>query len=110
MENEKRLLKKNDMVMVISGKERGKTGKLLKILPRTKRVIVEHANMVKHHQKPTQKQSQGGIIEKEGTISWSNVMVYCSRCAKPVRLGKKILADGNKIRYCKKCGESIEGK
>ncbi|RMF97651.1 MAG: 50S ribosomal protein L24 [Candidatus Schekmanbacteria bacterium] len=110
MEKVKRLLKKNDIVQVIAGKDKGKRGKIISLVKKKGRVIVEGVNIMKRHTRPSQAHSQGGIIEKEMPISWSNVMIYCDKCAKPVRVGKKVLSDGSKIRYCKKCGESIEGK
>jgi len=103
-------IRKNDFVMVIAGKEKGKKGKVLKVIPKKERVVVEKVNFVKKHQRPTSQQRQGGIIEREGPIHCSNVMIFCTKCEKPVRVGRKILSDGEKVRYCKKCGETIERK
>ncbi|MCX8021954.1 MAG: 50S ribosomal protein L24 [Syntrophorhabdaceae bacterium] len=100
-------VKKNDLVMVTTGKDRGKTGRVLRIIKKKDRLIVEKVNMVKRHVKPSQK-SKGGIMEKEGPIHVSNVMIYCEKCSKPVRTGIKILEDGKKARYCKKCSELID--
>jgi large subunit ribosomal protein L24 len=72
------------------------------------RVLVEHVNMVKKHQRPTQKLRQGGIIEREGALALSNVLVVCGRCDKPARTGMKLLSDGRKVRSCKRCGEAID--
>lgn len=100
-------IKKNDRVMVIAGREKGKVGKVLKVVPEKARVIVEKVNMVKRHTKPAGK-NQGGIMEKEGPLHVSNVMVMCDKCAAPRRLGRKILEDGSHVRFCKKCGEHVE--
>jgi large subunit ribosomal protein L24 len=100
-------LKKNDMVMVITGRDRGKTGKVLKVLPEGGRVIVERLNVVKRHSKPRSATSPGGIIEKEAPIQISNVMFFCERCNAPVRIGHKIATDGSKSRICRQCKESL---
>ena len=101
-------VRRGDTVGVITGRERGKRGKVLRVLTDKGRVIVEHVNMVKRHQRPTQKLRQGGIIEREGALALSNVLPICSRCDKPSRTGVKALADGRKIRICKRCGEAID--
>jgi len=101
-------VRRGDLVGVIAGKERGKRGKVLRVLPDRDRVIVEHVNMIKRHQRPTQKLRQGGIIEREGPIHLSNVLLICPRCDRPVRTGVKVLADGRKLRACKRCGEPID--
>ena len=101
-------VKKGDTVMVITGKERGKRGKVLIVLPAKRRVIVEKLNMIKRHQRPTQKLRQGGIIEREGTLNLSNVMVVCGKCDQPTRTGTQMLAEGKKARVCKRCGEIID--
>jgi large subunit ribosomal protein L24 len=101
-------IRKNDKVIVLVGKERDKIGTVLKIDPEKRRVIVEKVNMVKKHAKPSTKTAQGGIIEKEAPLSISNVMVVCSKCTEPTKIGKRILEDGSKIRYCKKCGEPMD--
>lgn len=100
-------VKKNDVVMVIAGKDKGKTGKILKVLRKKQAVIVEGVNIVKKHLRPTPK-AKGGIVEREAPIHVSNVMLYCDRCAKPVRVGRRLLEDGRKVRYCKKCDEVID--
>ncbi len=101
-------VRKGDTVAVIAGRERGKRGKVLRILPDQGRVVVEHVNMIKKHQRPTQKLRQGGIIEREGPLALSNVLLVCSRCDRPSRTGVKMLADGRKVRVCKRCGEAVE--
>ncbi|GAB4439260.1 MAG: 50S ribosomal protein L24 [bacterium] len=100
-------LKKNDTVIVLTGKDKGKTGKILKLLKDEGKVLVEKINLVKKHSRPTQSNPQGGIIEKELPIAISNVALLCKKCEKGVRIGKKILDDGSKVRYCKKCGEIL---
>lgn len=101
-------LKKNDVVMVIAGKEKGKSGRILKLLPKRNRVVVEKINMIKRHTKPSKQMPHGGIVEKEGSLHISNVMIICQRCNVPVRIGKRILEDGSKVRVCKRCGEVLD--
>ena len=101
-------LKKNDKVMVTSGKEKGKIGSILKLDALKGRVVVEKVNMVKRHTRPGGTNAQGGIIEKEAPIHLSNLMLVCSKCAEPTRIGKQILEDGSKVRFCKKCGELLD--
>ncbi len=101
-------IKKDDKVMVIAGREKGKIGKVVKVFSKEQRVIVEKINMVKHHARPSPTTGKGGIMEKEAPIHISNVMVMCDKCMRPVRIGRKILEDGRKIRYCKKCNEVID--
>ena len=95
-------VKKNDVVKVIAGKEKGKS------YPEKSRVIVEHLNMIKKHTKRRQGGQGGGIIEREGTIQVSNLMLVCPSCKKATRVGRKFLEDGAKVRYCKKCGEVVD--
>jgi large subunit ribosomal protein L24 len=101
-------IRKNDKVMVIAGREKGKIGTVLKVIPRKGRAIVEKLNMVKRHTRPGGKSAQGGIIEKEAPIHVSNLMLVCGNCAEPARVGKKVLEDGSKVRFCKKCGEIMD--
>ena len=101
-------IKKDDRVMVITGKEKGKVGKVLKTLPKKDRVIVEKVNMIKRHTRPGGKAAQGGIIEKEGSMAVSAVMLVCPKCTDPVRIGRKVLEDGRGVRFCRKCGEILE--
>ena len=101
---------KNDTVMVIAGdyRYRGRTGKVLKVFPDTKRVIVEKVRFVKRHTRAMLQQGQqGGILEKEAPIHVSNVMLVCPKCGKPTRLGTTKLADGTRERVCKKCNEMV---
>jgi large subunit ribosomal protein L24 len=101
-------VRRGDTVGVIAGRERGKRGKVLRVVTEKNRVVVEKVNMVKKHQRPTQKARQGGIIEREGALALSNVLLVCTRCDRPVRTGIKIFADGRKARVCKRCGESVD--
>jgi len=101
-------IRKNDTVIVIAGKEKGKTGKVLRVLPDKGRVIVERVNFIKRHQRPTSRARHGGIIEREGSLDVSKVMLVCGKCGKPTRTGAQILAEGRKVRVCKKCGEIVD--
>ena len=100
-------VKKGDMVQVLAGKEKGKTGKILKIL-KGSRVIVEKINFVKKHARPGGRFAKGGIVEMEAPLHVSNVALYCNHCSKGVRYGIQILEDGKKVRICKACGEQID--
>ena len=101
-------VKKNDQVTVISGKEKGKTGKVLRVLPKKESVLIEKVNFVKRHTRPSSQHRQGGIIEKESPIHLSKVMVVCAKCNAPVKTGIKLLEDGKRVRFCKKCSEVID--
>ncbi|HEX2964508.1 MAG TPA: 50S ribosomal protein L24 [Syntrophorhabdaceae bacterium] len=107
MEEKQYHVKKNDLVMVTTGKSKGKTGRVLRINTKKDRLIVEKVNMIKKHVKPTQK-AKGGIMEKESSIHVSNVMIFCEKCSKPVKVGTKILENGKKVRFCRKCDEVID--
>ena len=98
------------MVMVIAGRERGKTGKVLTVNPKKALVTVEKLNIIKRHTKPTQKNKQGGILEREGPFSISNVMVYSDNLQKPSRVGIKTLSDGRRVRVLRKNPEEILDK
>jgi large subunit ribosomal protein L24 len=100
-------VRKNDMVMVIAGRDRGKTGKVLRVLPMRGRVIVERLNMMKRHTKPRGAASPGGIVEREAPLDVSNVMLMCDRCNAPVRTGFKLAADGSRSRVCRRCGDVL---
>ena len=100
-------IRKNDMVRVISGNDKGKEGKILKVFPGSNRVIVEKVNMIKRHTKASKDVPQGGIIEKEGPINASNVMLVCPNTSKPTRIGKDILSDGSRARVSKRSGEML---
>jgi large subunit ribosomal protein L24 len=104
----KQSIKRNDTVEVISGKEKGKRGKVLIVLRDQQRVIVERVNFIKRHQRPTQKVRQGGIIEREGSLHVSNVMLVCGKCSKPTRTGSQTLSDGRRVRVCKRCNEIVD--
>ncbi len=102
-------LKKNDVVVVISGKDKGKTGKVLKLIPETNRVIVERVNFSKHFVKADRSRNvQGGVMEKETPIAVANVMLYCAECGQGVRARSRRLEDGSKIRLCHRCESMIE--
>jgi large subunit ribosomal protein L24 len=97
-------IRRNDNVVVITGKDRGKRGRVLKVVPSTNRVVVEGVNFIKRHTKPNpQRQIKGGVVEREAALHASNVQLVCPECGKPTRLGRKILADGRKVRICRKC-------
>ncbi len=104
----KSVVRKGDTVVVVTGKDRGKSGKVLRVLLRDRKVTVEKINLIKRHTKPNQQNRQGGILEREAPIHLSNVMIYCPTCQKPVRVGSKALTDGTRTRTCKKCGQPIE--
>ena len=97
-------IRRNDNVVVITGKDRGKRGRVLKVVPSTNRLIVEGVNFIKRHTKPNpQRQVKGGVIEREASLHASNVQLVCPECGKPTRLGRRILSDGRKVRICRKC-------
>ncbi|HBR14647.1 MAG TPA: 50S ribosomal protein L24 [Candidatus Omnitrophica bacterium] len=100
-------IKKNDQVVVITGKDKGKTGRVLRILPEESRAIVEHINVVKKSQKKNQQNPQGGFIEREASIHISNIMLLDKKTNKPTRFGVSILKDGTKVRMSKKSGEVL---
>lgn len=108
MATKKMHVKTNDMVMITAGKDHGKTGKVQKIFADKGRLIVENVNMIKRHTRPRPGQSEGGIVEKEAPLDASNVMLVCPSCSKPVRTGKRVLDDGSKVRFCKKCNEIVD--
>lgn len=100
-------IKKNDTVKVISGNYRGMEGKVLKVFPDQHRIIIEKVNLIKRHTRQTGQGQDGGIIEKEAPIDVSNVILVCPKCNRPTRTGMKKLADGRKVRQCKKCNETL---
>ena len=108
MKADKCYIKKDDKVKVIVGKDKGKIGKVLKVDRKKGGILIEKINIVKRHSKPTQQNRQGGIVEKEMPIQWSNVMVMCGKCVKPARVKMQRLEDGKKIRACVKCGEALD--
>lgn len=105
---QKMRLKKGDTVIVLTGKDAGRKGKILKVAPDKRRVTVEGVNRIRKHQRPTRALPQGGILRIEAALDASNVMLVCSKCDRPTRIGTKILANGEKARCCKKCGEILE--
>lgn len=99
-------IRKGDMVQIIAGREKGKTGRVMKVLPDSGRITIEKLNLVKRHSKPNQKSPQGGILDKEAPMSYSNVLLLCPKCNRGVRFGVKVAGE-KKTRLCKKCGEAI---
>jgi large subunit ribosomal protein L24 len=104
-------VRRNDTVMVIAGKDRGKTGVVRTVIPAKSRVIVDGVNMMKKHQRPTQQggvPAPGGIVTREGPLHASNVMIVCKECGKATRTGRRVRQDGVKVRVCKRCGADID--
>jgi len=101
-------IRKNDKVKVITGKDRGKIGKVLKVSRKDGRILVENVNMSKRHQRPSSSNRQGGIIERESPIQLANVMLMCNKCMTPIRIQMQHLEDGKKVRICRKCNEIID--
>ena len=101
-------IKKNDQVIVVSGNEKGKKGKVLSVDHENGRVIVEGVNMATKHKKPRRQGEAGGIIKQEAALNISNVMHICKKCGKPTRIGYTVLKDGSKVRVCKKCNENFD--
>ncbi len=101
-------IKKEDTVVVLTGKEQGKRGRVIAVFPKTGRLLVERVNMIKKHMKPNQQYKQGGIIEMEASLITSNVMLVCPKCDKPTKVANQILEDGRKLRACKKCKEVMD--
>ena len=98
---------RNQIVKVLAGKNRGKTGKVLKVFPKEDRLLVEGINLVKRHTRQTKQDTKGGIIQKESPIQISNVILICKKCNKPTKVGIKIMNDGSRVKVCKKCKEII---
>jgi large subunit ribosomal protein L24 len=97
-------IRKNDNVVVTTGKDRGKRGRVLKVLPEKNRLVVEGVNFIKRHTKPNpQKGIKGGVVERESALHASNVQLVCPECGQPTRLGRRVLGDGRKVRICRKC-------
>jgi len=101
-------VRKGDTVVVLSGKDAGKKGKVVRTIPAEGRVVVEGVNMIKKHMRPTQKVMQGGIINQEAPVHSAKLMLVCGRCAKPTRTKAKTLANGDVVRACRKCGETLD--
>lgn len=108
LEKQKYRIKKNDQVMVMAGKDKGKSGKVLRVIPKKDAVLVEKINMVKKHMKPNQQTRQGGILEREAPLHISNVKLICTKCTDPTRVGYRTLEDDRKVRFCKKCNEVLD--
>ena len=100
-------IKKGDLIVVLSGKDKGKQGKVLEVQPKTGKVIVENVNMVTRHTKPRKQGEEGGLLKKEAAIYACKVQRVCPKCNKATRPAHKLLADGKKVRVCKKCGAEI---
>jgi large subunit ribosomal protein L24 len=97
-------IRKNDNVVVMTGKDRGKRGRVVRLVPDKNRLVVEGVNFAKRHTKPNpQKNVKGGVVEREAALHASNVQIVCPECGKPTRIGKKVLDDGRKVRICRKC-------
>ncbi len=97
-------IRKNDTVLVTTGKDRGKRGRVVRLVPEQNRLVVEGVNLIKRHTRPNpQKNVKGGVVEREAALHASNVQILCPECGKPTRIGKKILDDGRKVRICRKC-------
>lgn len=101
-------IRKNDTVLVIAGRDKGKKGKVRVAIPKKERLLVDGINMIKKHARPTGQARQAGIIEREASIHVSSVMLLCEKCGKPARVGRRLLADGKKVRFCKACGEVVD--
>ncbi|MDA3915381.1 MAG: 50S ribosomal protein L24 [Deltaproteobacteria bacterium] len=108
METMKIRIKKDDKVKVLTGKDKGKIGKVLRIVKKTNRVVIENINVVKANQRPTQANPQGGIVEKNMPVHVSNLMIMCNSCVKPTRISMKLLEDGKRVRICKQCNQQID--
>lgn len=100
-------IKKGDTVIVLSGKYRGETGKVLAVLPKKEKAIVENVNFVTRHERQRSQMQQGGIVKKEAPVPLAKLMIICPRCGKPTRIGAKINEDGTKVRICRKCKAQI---
>ena len=102
-------IKKNDEVFILRGKDRGKTSRVLIVIPKEERIVVEGVQMIKRHTRPNpQKNIKGGVVEKEASIHISNVAIVCKNCKQHTRIANKVLGDGRRVRACKKCGDTIE--
>ena len=102
-------IRKNDNVVVLAGRDRGKRGRVLSVAPAKSRVVVEGVNMIKRHTKPNpQRNIKGGVVEREGTIALASVQVVCPECGRPTRVGNRLMGDGRKVRVCRKCDGVID--
>lgn len=102
-------VRKNDNVLVVTGKDRGKRGRVLKVLPARNRLVIEGVNFIKRHTRPNpQRNIKGGVVEREGSVHASNVQIICPECGAPARIGRQLLGDGRKIRICRKCDGAVD--
>ncbi|MFA5701200.1 MAG: 50S ribosomal protein L24 [Desulfuromonas sp.] len=101
-------VKKGDLVQVMAGKEKGKQGKVVRVFSAKNRLTVENLNIIKRHTRPSQMNQEGGIVEKEAPMAAANVMLVCSSCNQPSRTGVRVLEDGKRVRFCKKCNEIVD--
>ena len=102
-------VRKNDTVVVVGGKDRGKRGRVLRVIPDRNRVIIEGVNFVKRHTRPNpQKNVKGGVVEREASLHASNVQIVCPECGAPTRIGHQLLGDGRKVRVCRKCDGAVD--
>ena len=102
-------IRKNDTVLVRAGRDRGKRGRVLRVVPDKTRVVVEGVNFVKRHTRPNpQRNIKGGIVEREATLHVSNVQLVCPECSEPTRIGRRLLDDGRRVRYCRKCNGVVD--
>lgn len=101
-------IKKGDTVQIMTGKDAGKKGKVIRAIPENGKIVIEGANRAKRHSRPTRALPQGGILQIEQPLDVSNAMLVCSKCKKPTRVGKKVLENDQKVRVCKRCGEVLD--
>lgn len=101
-------IRKNDTVLVMAGKDRGKRGKVHRVFLETNKALVEGVNMIKRHMRPRPTVRQTGIVEREAPVDASNLMLVCPKCNQPCRVGVRLLDEGNKVRLCRRCGETID--
>ena len=101
--------RKNDSVVVVAGKDRGKKGRVLKVFPKQNRVVIEGVNFIKRHTRPNPRANiKGGIVEREASVHASNVQIVCPECGAPTRIGRQLLGDGRKVRVCRKCDGAVD--
>ncbi len=102
-------VRKNDNVVVMAGRDRGKRGRVLKVFPDRNRVVIEGVNFIKRHTRPNPRQQvKGGIVEREASVHASNVQIVCPECGVPTRIGRQLLGDGRKVRICRKCDGAVD--
>lgn len=102
-------VRKNDSVVVVTGKDRGKKGRVLKVFPEQNRVVIEGVNFIKRHTRPNPRANvKGGIVEREASLHASNVQIVCPECGAPTRIGRQLLGDGRKVRICRKCDGAVD--